>query len=53
MSFCSPSIKNSSTFKKEMNKPNNDLFILGILERAAKEKKKKKMAKNAANNIWS
>ena len=53
LSFCSPSIKNSSTFKKEMNKPNNDLFILGILERAAKEKKQKKMAKNAANNIWS
>ena len=53
LSFCSPSIKNSSTFKKEMNKPNIDLFILGFLERAATEKKKKKMAKNAANNIWS
>lgn len=53
MSFCSLSIKNSSTFKKEIKNPNNDLFILGILEKAAKEKKQKKMAKNAANNVWS
>ena len=53
MSFCSLSIKNSSTFKKEMPKPGNDLFILGILERAAKEKKQKKLAKSAANNVWS
>lgn len=53
MSFCSLSIKNSSTFKKEIKNSNNDLFILGILEKAAKEKKQKKMAKNAANNVWS
>jgi len=53
MSFCSLSIKNSSTFKKEMPKPGNDLFILGILERAAKEKKQKRLAKSAANNVWS
>ena len=36
-----------------MHKPNNDLFILGILERAAKERKQKKMAKNAANKAGS
>ena len=43
--------KNSSTFKNKNS--NNDLFILGILEKAAKEKKQKKMAKNAANKVWS
>lgn len=53
LSFGSLKIKNSSTFKKEIKSPNNDLFILGILEKAAKEKKQKKMAKNAANNVWS
>jgi len=53
MSFGSLKIKNSSTFKKEIKNPNNDLFILGILEKAAKEKKQKKIAKNAANNVWS
>ena len=53
LSFGSLKIKNSSTFKKEIKNPNNDLFILGILEKAAKEKKQKKIAKNAANNVWS
>jgi len=53
MSFGSLKIKNSSTFKKEIKNPNNDLFILGILEKAAKEKKQKKMAKNSENNVWS
>ena len=53
LSFGSLKIKNSSTFKKEIKNSYNDLFILGILEKAAKEKKQKKLAKNAANNVWS
>jgi hypothetical protein len=53
LSFGSLKIKNSSTFKKEIKNPYNDLFILGILEKAAKEKKQKKMAKNSENNVWS
>jgi hypothetical protein len=41
-------IKKSETLKNK-NIEENELFILGVLESAAKDKKKKKMARYTAN----